>query len=66
MSAAENCTPFITYKELERATNNWNKENILGEGGFGTVFKGKWKQTVIAIKRLEPKVIIYLNTLLSI
>jgi len=59
-SSAEACTPLITYNELEEATNYWNKENILGKGGFGVVFKGIWKNTAVAIKRLEAQVIIYL------
>lgn len=56
-SSAEACTPLITYTELERATNYWNKSNILGKGGFGVVFKGIWKNTAVAIKRLESQVI---------
>ncbi|XP_060876745.1 serine/threonine-protein kinase pelle-like [Metopolophium dirhodum] len=52
-SSAEACTPLITYNELKQATNYWNKENILGKGGFGVVFKGIWKNTAVAIKRLE-------------
>jgi interleukin-1 receptor-associated kinase 1 len=32
--------PRIPYNELAVATDNWRKENILGKGGFGTVFKG--------------------------
>ncbi|XP_025191392.1 serine/threonine-protein kinase pelle isoform X2 [Melanaphis sacchari] len=54
-SSAEACTPLITYNELEQATNYWNKENILGKGGFGVVFKGIWKNTAVAIKRLEAQ-----------
>jgi len=59
-SSAEACTPLITYNELEQATNYWNKENILGKGGFGVVFKGIWKNTAVAIKRLESQVNIHL------
>lgn len=33
--------PNIPYNELESATGNWKKENELGSGGFGTVFKGQ-------------------------
>lgn len=56
ISSAEACLPLITYNELEQATNYWNKENILGKGGFGVVFKGTWKNTLVAIKRLEAQV----------
>lgn len=45
--------PIIAYKELVVATNGWDKTTILGKGGFGTVFKGTWKNTLVAIKRIE-------------
>lgn len=57
LSSAEANTPLITYTVLEQATNYWNKSNILGKGGFGIVFKGIWKNTDVAIKRLESQVI---------
>ncbi|RZF45921.1 hypothetical protein LSTR_LSTR008298 [Laodelphax striatellus] len=51
-SSAEAFTPLINYQELEAATNNWDKAKILGKGGFGTVYRGTWKNTQVAIKRL--------------
>ncbi|XP_049787337.1 interleukin-1 receptor-associated kinase 1-like [Schistocerca cancellata] len=56
-SIAESCgtIPDIPYKELMVATNGWDKHTILGKGGFGTVFKGIWKNTPVAIKRLEQR-----------
>lgn len=33
--------PHIPYEELQESTKDWNPKNILGKGGFGTVFKGK-------------------------
>lgn len=43
----------IPYNELVEATNNWNRSKVVGRGGFGTVFKGSWKNTDVAIKRIE-------------
>jgi len=40
----------IPFHELEKATNNWSEVNILGKGGFGTVFEGEWKHTKVAVK----------------
>lgn len=57
LSFAEACTLLVTYKELEKATNYWSNSCILGRGGFGIVFKGMWKNTEVAIKRIEPRVI---------
>ncbi|XP_054271243.1 serine/threonine-protein kinase pelle-like isoform X2 [Macrosteles quadrilineatus] len=53
-SMMEGCTPQISYEELVAATNSWDTSCILGRGGFGTVYKGFWKNTFVAIKKLEP------------
>uniref|UniRef100_A0A7G3AXW8 non-specific serine/threonine protein kinase n=2 Tax=Lutzomyia longipalpis TaxID=7200 RepID=A0A7G3AXW8_LUTLO len=45
--------PQIEYQELVEATNNWSDKSILGKGGFGTVYKGMWKCTAVAIKKIE-------------
>lgn len=43
-----------TYKELLRATENFNQSNKIGEGGFGSVYKGQLKNgTIIAVKVLS-------------
>ncbi|CAN4113391.1 unnamed protein product [Withania somnifera] len=46
-------TRFLPYEELKEATNNFAPSSILGEGGFGRVFKGVLSDgTAVAIKRL--------------
>ncbi|KAI3513980.1 hypothetical protein L1887_12273 [Cichorium endivia] len=44
----------ISIQVLKNVTNNFNKNNILGKGGFGTVYKGELHDgTKIAVKRME-------------
>ncbi|TKY52448.1 Receptor serine/threonine-protein kinase ALE2 [Spatholobus suberectus] len=46
-------TRFIAYEELKEATNNFEPVSVLGEGGFGRVFRGVLNDgTAVAIKRL--------------
>ncbi|WOK96077.1 receptor-like serine/threonine-protein kinase ALE2 [Canna indica] len=47
-------TRFLSYEELKVATNNFEPASILGEGGFGRVFKGVLNDgTAVAIKKLS-------------
>ncbi|KAM0998042.1 hypothetical protein ACFX13_007959 [Malus domestica] len=49
-------TGKFTFKQLKDATSNFNKANKIGEGGFGSVFKGVLADgTVIAVKQLSSK-----------
>ncbi|KAJ9163436.1 hypothetical protein P3X46_023104 [Hevea brasiliensis] len=42
------------FKELQAATNNFSRKNLIGEGGFGNVYKGYLQDgTVVAVKRLK-------------
>uniref|UniRef100_A0A6G1SDJ6 non-specific serine/threonine protein kinase n=1 Tax=Aceria tosichella TaxID=561515 RepID=A0A6G1SDJ6_9ACAR len=43
----------ITYNELKQASNDFADSNILGNGGFASVYRGYWKGTDVAIKRLR-------------
>jgi len=43
-----------TYKEIVKTTENFNQLNKIGEGGFGSVYKGKLKNgTIVAVKVLS-------------
>ncbi|KAJ3692129.1 hypothetical protein LUZ60_012479 [Juncus effusus] len=44
----------FTLKELQTATDNFHSKNILGQGGFGVVYKGFLKNGItVAVKRLK-------------
>ncbi|KAL3355606.1 hypothetical protein AABB24_016665 [Solanum stoloniferum] len=45
----------FTFRELAHATDNFNPEFLVGEGGFGRVYKGHLKRTdqVVAVKQLD-------------
>ncbi|XP_073053399.1 serine/threonine-protein kinase PBL27-like isoform X1 [Primulina eburnea] len=45
----------FTFRELAASTNNFRPECLLGEGGFGRVYKGRLESTgqVVAVKQLD-------------
>ncbi|KAI3796748.1 hypothetical protein L1987_39431 [Smallanthus sonchifolius] len=47
-------TRVFTYKQIKAATYNFAESNKLGEGGFGSVYKGEQLDgTIIAVKQLS-------------
>ncbi|ONI12332.1 hypothetical protein PRUPE_4G157800 [Prunus persica] len=49
-------TGKFSFRQLKAATNNFDKANKIGEGGFGSVYKGLLSDgTVIAVKQLSSK-----------
>ncbi|XP_074292309.1 serine/threonine-protein kinase PBL27 [Silene latifolia] len=54
-STAHIAAQTFTFRELATATKNFRPESLLGEGGFGRVYKGRLESTgqVVAVKQLD-------------
>ncbi|KAF8024185.1 hypothetical protein BT93_F1393 [Corymbia citriodora subsp. variegata] len=49
-------TGHFTLRQIKAATGNFNSGNKIGEGGFGSVYKGTLSDgTIIAVKQLSSK-----------
>lgn len=44
----------VPYADLVTATGGFSKQNVIGRGGYGTVYCGSWKLTDVAVKRIMP------------
>ncbi|KAL2325627.1 hypothetical protein Fmac_024685 [Flemingia macrophylla] len=44
---------WFTLRDLEHATNRFSKENVIGEGGYGVVYRGELiNGTPVAVKKI--------------
>ncbi|CAN1312656.1 Receptor protein kinase TMK1 [Linum perenne] len=56
-------TMVISIQVLREVTDNFSQDNILGRGGFGTVYKGELHDgTKIAVKRMESAAVVNSDT----
>lgn len=54
MVGKKGCVPIIDYKQIEKATGNFKESNILGEGGFGCVYKASLNDNLdVAVKKMH-------------
>ncbi|KAI3922284.1 hypothetical protein MKX01_005973 [Papaver californicum] len=48
--------PFYTYREIEKATNYFSEDNMLGTGAYGTVYAGIFHNDEwVAIKKIRHR-----------
>lgn len=55
-SSMQRLQPFseFSFSEIKEATRNFNPSLKIGQGGYGSIFKGILRHTEVAIKMLSP------------
>ena len=54
VSKKKGCTTTIEYSKLQEGTNKFSSNNILGDGGFGCVYKARFDNDSFAtMKKLD-------------
>ena len=46
---------IVSHAEILEATNNLAERNIIGRGGLGPVYSGRWRDKEVAVKILKPE-----------
>ncbi|XP_052196896.1 wall-associated receptor kinase-like 14 isoform X2 [Diospyros lotus] len=55
-AAGSSSVPFISYRDIERATNSFSEKQRLGTGAYGTVYAGKLHSDEwVAIKKIRHR-----------
>ncbi|KAH9717373.1 hypothetical protein KPL71_021787 [Citrus sinensis] len=49
--------PMVSYAQLSKATNNFSRSNLIGQGSFGSVYKGIFyeNEMIVAVKVINLK-----------
>ncbi|KAL5210449.1 hypothetical protein ABZP36_006072 [Zizania latifolia] len=56
LSEASCTVPLYTYREIERATNDFAEDQQLGTGAYGTVYAGRLSNNrLVAVKRIKQR-----------
>lgn len=54
----------LSFQDIYKATGNFSASNIIGDGGFGTVYKGTLKNgSILAIKRAKRVTVLFYKTI---
>ena len=52
---------IFSLGDLKVATNSFAKENLIGKGGFGRVYKGNIRHSTVAVKVLNVDTRVYVS-----